>query len=81
MNNIDNIKNNNNDDYINNKVIIIMVVTIKIIVIIIMIIIIIIIIIRIMITVSQNNYSRNWINKTKNILSCQLNINKILHAH
>ena len=77
MNNIDNAKNNNNDDYNNNKAIIIMIVIIKIIVIIITTIIIKIII---MITISQNNLTGNCINKTRNLLSCQLIINKILHA-
>ena len=79
MNNIDNSNNNNNDYYINNKVIIIIIVIIKKIIVI-MIIKIIRTRIRLMITVSQNNWNWNWINKTKNILSCQLIINKIPHA-
>ena len=65
MNNIDNTKNNNNDDYNSNKAIIIMIVIIKIIM----------IIITIMIPESQNIYIRNWINKIRNLLSCQFILN------
>ena len=68
MNNIDNNKNNNNND--NNKAIIMVVmVMIKIVVI-------------TRITVNQNNYSRNCINKARNLLPCQLIINNCdLHGH
>ena len=68
MNNIDNTKNNNNDGNNDNKTIIMMILLMKIIV-----------IILIMKTVSQNNWNRNCINKTRNLLSFQLTINEILH--
>ena len=69
MNNIDNNKNNNNND--NNKAIIMVVmVMIK------------IVVITRIITVNQNNYSRNCINKARNLLPCQLIINNCdLHGH
>ena len=66
MNNIDNTENNNNDDYNSNKAIIIMIVMIKLIM----------IIITIMITENQNIYIRNWINKIRNLLSCQFILNR-----
>ena len=57
MNNIDNNNNNNNNDDNNNKAIIMVVlVMIK------------IIVITRIITVNQNNYSRNCINKARNAL-------------
>ena len=68
MNNIDNTKNNNNDGNNDNKTIIIITLLMKIIV-----------IILIMKTVSQNNWNRNCINKTRNLLSFQLTIHEILH--
>ena len=68
MNNIDNNKNNNNNDS-NKAIIMVVMVMIKIVVI-------------TRITVNQNNYSRNCINKARNLLPCQLIINNCdLHGH
>ena len=69
INNNDNTNNNNNDDSNNNKSIIPMIVIIKIIP---------IMIIIIMITASKQLNSK--LPKTKNLLSCQIIINKILYA-
>ena len=70
MNNIDNNNNNNNNNDDNNKAIIMVVmVMIK------------IVVITRIITVNQNNYSRNC-TKARNLLPCQLIINHCdLHGH
>ena len=65
MNIIDNTKNNDGNN--DNKAIIMILITKM-------------ITILIMITVTQNNWNGNCINKT-NLLACQLMINKILHSH
>ena len=81
VNNIYNTKNDNNEDFNNNKAIIIIIITIIVITEIIVVNIIKItikIMIIIMIPGRQNNETRK---KTRNLLSCQFIINKILHAH
>ena len=82
VNNFYNTKNDNNEDFNNNKAIIIIIITIivitEIIVVNIIKITIKIMIIITMIPGRQNNETRK---KTRNLLSCQFIINKILHAH